>query len=56
MLEQKRIIGARYPSGQGEVKRSQPREKVGELICAWVSYGGFRIGPCPKEAPPYSHI
>ena len=56
MPEQKRTTEARYLSGQGEAKWSQPREKAGELTCAWVDYDGFHIDPCPDEAPPYSHI
>lgn len=52
MPERKRTTEARYLSGQGEAKWSQPREKAGELTCAWVDYDGFHIDPCPEEAPP----
>ena len=56
MPEQKRTTETRYLSGQGEVEWSQLRKEAGELTCAWADYGGFHIGPCPDEAPPYSHI
>lgn len=23
---------------------------------AWADYGGFHLGPCPADAPPYSHL
>lgn len=32
------------------------RELVGQAMCAWADYGGFRIGPSPDSAPPYSHL
>ena len=56
MPEQKRTTETRYLSGQGEVEWSQLRKEAGELTCAWADYDGFHIGPCPDEAPPYSHI
>ena len=56
MPEQKRTTETRYLSGQGEVEWSQLRKEAGGLTCAWADYDGFHIGPCPDEAPPYSHI
>ena len=56
MPEQKRTTEARYLSCQGEAQWSRLREEAGELTCAWVDYDGFHIGPCPDEAPSYSHI
>lgn len=26
------------------------------LVCSWADNSGFHIGPCPGEAPPYSHL
>lgn len=31
-------------------------EIIGDAQAAWADYAGFHIGPCPTEAPPYSHL
>lgn len=29
---------------------------VDGFMCAWADYDGFHFGPCPEQAPPYTHI
>ena len=49
-------LETRRLEGWGEVGWSRLVEAADGMTCAWADYEGFHIGPCPAQAPPYSHI
>lgn len=49
-------IKTRWLDGWGEVEWARLQEAADGMTCAWADYDGFHIGPCPTQAPPYSHI
>lgn len=40
----------------GQLEWPEFARRVAGFTCAWADYTGFRFGPCPDEAPPYTHI
>ncbi|MGH8934097.1 MAG: hypothetical protein ACRDZO_26520 [Egibacteraceae bacterium] len=42
--------------GHGRLDWAAVKTLVGDARCAWADLNGFRVGPCPGSAPPYTHL